>query len=233
MEPNRFDTLARRVATRVSRRHLSRGLIAGLTTPFLPAMAGDVGAACKRVGQQCSKNKDCCDHAECPGNKCRCRRGFDECAGKCFRLDSDEKHCGSCNNRCADGERCCDGVCVDLGTDPNNCGACGTVCAEGETCFAGDCIVLSGGCTPGSDLCTGVGTAICPDNPACICSKTTEGATICGLPFFDAVCGECATSADCAFRGPDAFCTKTVLPCCGPDAQNVCRVPCPGTYDPL
>ncbi|MBA2518588.1 MAG: hypothetical protein H0V24_02895 [Chloroflexia bacterium] len=226
MDGERIDGLARLLAVGLPRRRLVAGLIAGMLTPAA-LRPPTVAAACKKVGKSCDKNKDCCDHAECPASKCRCKEGFKNCDGKCFNLDNDEKHCGRCDFVCRTNENCCDGDCVDRDGDPNNCGSCGTQCDETEECVGGDCVVPPGGCAPGSDLCTGAGTALCPDNPECICSPTTEGATTCGLPLFDAVCGECVSSADCAFRGTDAFCVKSVLPCCGPDAQNVCRVPCP------
>ncbi|MDQ3413239.1 MAG: hypothetical protein M3509_14100 [Chloroflexota bacterium] len=164
MDGERIDGLARLLAVGLPRRRLVAGLIAGMLTPAA-LRPPTVAAACKKVGKSCDKNKDCCDHAECPASKCRCKEGFKNCDGKCFNLDNDEKHCGRCDFVCRTNENCCDGDCVDRDGDPNNCGSCGTQCDETEECVGGDCVVPPGGCAPGSDLCTGAGTALCPDNP--------------------------------------------------------------------
>jgi Coenzyme PQQ synthesis protein D (PqqD) len=62
---------------------------------------------------------------------------------------------------------------------------------------------------------------------ACICVGTTEGTVRCANTCI--ACGvakPCASSADCATVGPDAFCWQTS--CCG----NICVVPCGESFAP-
>lgn len=230
MDPDRFDTLARKVATGTSRRRVVTGIVAGLAAPRLPGLAGDVGAAtCKKTGKPCDRNSDCCDHAECPGNKCRCKKGFKDCNRKCYNLDTDEKHCGRCDTKCGAGERCCDGDCVDLDTDDGNCGSCGNPCADTEGCVGGTCVVPPGGCPPGADNCDGTPPTQCGVGAGCLCAQSTEGATMCGQPIDGVFCGACATTDDClGEHGPGTFCAATGSTfCCGPSLQNVCKRSCP------
>jgi Stigma-specific protein, Stig1 len=225
MHQRRFDTLALVVAGVQPRRRIFGGVLSAISAALaLP----EIALACKKVGRKCDKNKDCCNGARCIGGKngkCRCKGGFTTCNKDCFNLDIDEKHCGSCSDACASGETCCNGTCVDLQTDLSNCGSCGHACGETESCVAGVCFTADG-CPVGADGCAAPPVPCGMGN--CFCSQSTEGETICGVPNFDAVCGECESSADCASLGPGAFCVATGSTfCCGPDAQNVCRLPCP------
>jgi len=244
MDQRPIDHFARLLAGGVDRRRLIgslAALLAGLSRP--PAAL----AACKKVGRKCDKNQDCCDHADCKGGKCKCRKGYKECQGRCYDLDKDEKHCGTCTTKCAVGETCRDGRCdpAQLPPPPGPCqpdcagttcgddgcgGSCGA-CGGGETCDGGTCVAVS--CPADAAVCPFDGPLTpCPDlGPNCICQPTTEGTVRCA-DFGDAtgsVCGQCQSSADCVALGfgPDAFCAKTTGECCGPDADNVCRRPCP------
>ncbi len=228
MDGDRIDGLARLLASGLPRRTLVAGLLAGMVAPAA-LRPPPVAAACKQVGKSCDKNKDCCDHAECPASKCQCKDGFKNCDGKCFNLDKDEKHRDRCDNRCKASEQCCDGDCANLDTDPNHCGACGAACLTAEECIDGVCVQPPGGCPAGSSHCLSDETVNCPDHPNCRCQRSTEGRTMCAEPnTADSFCGNCSSSADCASFGADAFCMVTgESKCCGPDAQNVCRLPCP------
>jgi hypothetical protein len=220
MTESRIDWLARRCAAGLDRRQLA----AGVLTVFAGGVAlpGSARAGCKKVGKKCDKNQDCCDHAECKGRECTCKNGFEECDGKCFDLDREEKHCGACDSPCAAEESCCDGTCVDLATDLGNCGACGRACDETEECVAGVCTTPPGGCPPGADTCAGIFVS-CTGGAPCVCLQSTEGATLCGDQSTPgAICGQCESSADCAEFGPGAFCATT---CC-PGDDNFCRLPC-------
>ncbi len=231
MTERSIDQLARTLATGHPRRRLIAGLIAGVIVPPVVQPAAITLAACKKVGQNCDKNKDCCDHARCNGTKCRCKDDFSNCDGKCKKLDTDEKHCGDGDNRCPAGERCCDGDCVDLDQSDAHCGACGAACDETEECVGGVCVVPTGGCAPGADSCATSEDFDCGSSANCTCKQTTEGTTFCaGPPIPGSFCGNCATSADCTEFGPDAVCgaSTSIAVCCGPDAQNACILPCPG-----
>lgn len=139
----------------------------------------------------------------------KCDKNKECCAGARCKGDSRDKK-GRC--RCKSGFTICNTAC----------------CPATQECIAGVCVTPLGGCPPGADFCTDTVVTTCGGSPTCICSRSTEGATLCGdTETPNAVCGQCASSADCASFGPGAFCVRTVLPCCGPDAQNTCRLPCP------
>lgn len=224
MDAGAFDTFARTLASGIGRRRFAIGVVGALTG----ALVGPNAAfACKKVGKKCDKNKDCCHGATCKGKRCACKGTLGDCDGKCVDAFSDVKHCGSCDNACAAGETCCRGSCVDLQSDDNNCSACSTRCAADRECVEGRCVIPPGGCAPGADTCAAGGAIPCGSG-GCVCSQTTEGATVCGIDA-PGQCGECKTSADCAALGPGAFCVATgSVHCCGPTLQNVCRLPCGG-----
>lgn len=200
MDERRIDGMARLLATGVGRRRIATGLAGVLLGGVV--LPRRVLAACNKVGRTCDKNQDCCDHADCRGKKCACKRGFDACGNDCVDLEKEEKDCGRCDNRCGAGERCAGGGCI-----------------------------TADGCPVGADSCAGNGSVSCGDVPNCVCSPTTEGTTRCGaINTPGAVCGQCESSADCASIGDDAFCavaTGSPGPCCGLDGRNVCRLPCP------
>jgi hypothetical protein len=232
MENAHFDALVRRLAA--SRRATFRVAFAGVVGSLLAGRgAAEVLAGCKKVGKKCDKSKDCCDGARCRGGKkgkCRCKAGLKDCPGEknCTNLDTDLSHCGACGNVCEAGEACCAGACTDLQTDANNCSACGQACGGSNSCVAGVCTTADG-CPVGADACAGE-RVICPGGQNCVCSRSTEGETICGdAGTPGAICGQCATSADCASFGAGAFCSQSDpggVNCCGPSAQNACRLPC-------
>lgn len=220
MDHHRFDRLTRSLATGIGRRRLTAALAAALLGPAFAA--GPAVAACKNPGRKCDRNSDCCAHATCKQDKCACKNGFDECGNDCVKLDNDEDHCGQCGNRCQAGETCQDGDCV------GPCG--GLTCDSTQECVDDTCTTPPGGCAPGADDCASNTDVPCGDQPNCSCNQTTEGVTVCaGPPIPGVSCGSCATSADCAEFGPDAFCaasTNTDV-CCGPSARNACKLPCP------
>lgn len=225
MQHHWFDDFTRNFQSRFPRRR-ALGLSVGIAAMSLLGQSHQAKAGCKKVGKKCDKNKDCCDHAKCKGKECKCKSGFDECGKKCYDLDKDENHCGACDVACGAGEVCCDGECANLETSAANCSACGQACGASETCVAGVCTTAEG-CPVGADACAGDRVS-CGDNPNCICSLSTEGETRCGDPATPgALCGQCVSSTDCEAFGPGAFCVETGSDsCCGPNAQNVCRLAC-------
>ncbi|HEU5431595.1 MAG TPA: hypothetical protein VFU81_08030 [Thermomicrobiales bacterium] len=228
MDGETIDSLARRLARGVGRRRVAIGIVGALTGALVGSNAA---AACKHVGKKCDKSNDCCKGAKCAHHKCACKDGRTDCDGKCFDLETDAKHCAKCDNACAADRTCCSGTCVRLATNDRNCGVCGAACPPTQECVAGVCVTPPGGCAPGADTCTQGGNVIRCGVGNCGCSQTTEGTTVCGNLDTPGHCGECKTSADCASLGPGAFCVASGLPgstCCGPDAENACRLPCPG-----
>lgn len=145
--------------------------------------------------------------------------------------------CKKVGKKCDKNKNCCDGArCKGDRKDKkgkcrckNSHTTCNTSCCSGsEECVGGACLTPPGGCPPGADSCgTGVDVP-CAGGGTCECGQTTEGATVCGdVTTSGALCGQCDSSADCASFGPGAFCLVTgSVNCCGPGAQNVCRLPC-------
>jgi hypothetical protein len=113
MDDQRFDALTRHLGRLANRRSLLGASLALLGRSALPESA----LACKKVGRKCDKNKACCDHAKCKGDKkdqkgkCRCKSGYKECNKRCYDLDKDRQNCGACGNACLTPEACCDGEC--------------------------------------------------------------------------------------------------------------------------
>jgi len=218
MDEHRIDGVARLLASGMGRRRVVSGiaaaLLGGLGAPAT-ALAG-----CKKVGKKCDRSGDCCDGARCKNGKCRCKGASDECGGRCYKLDRDEKHCGKCNRRCGPGEKCRNGTCRETAGGSGDGGG-------GDTCPAGAdaCAVEIG--TPGPT---------CNGNPNCICVQSTEGQTRCidlEAEFRPGFCGSCETSADCLQFAPDSFCVRAGANqnCCslGGPGDNFCAQPCPAT----
>ena len=221
MDERRIDEIARVLAMGFGRRRV----VGGLATALLGGLARHrpVLAACKRVGHNCDRNDDCCDHATCKLGECECKNGFDKCDGKCFKLDTDEKHCGRCSKKCRGGETCRNGSCDGDDGETGPCG--GQTCAESEECVGGVCTTPSGGCPVGANSCVAGGYLPCGGGATCVCLQSTEGTTHCGEQDTPgAICGQCESSADCASFGDGAFCATT---CC-PGEDNWCRLPCAG-----
>ena len=187
----RFDTLTRTLTT--SRRTTRKTLLGAALGALLAGRAGkDAAAACKKVGQNCDKNKDCCNGASCNGGECKCKSGRDECSGKCYDFSNDENRCGDCTTACGAGETCCSGVCVDLlERDRENCGTCGHVCGDTEFCLSGLCIACAGGGVPCEDSCCTPPTRQCCDD---VCISAIDDADNCGA------CGRrCPAPGCCSF----------------------------------
>ena len=115
MDERRIDGIARLLATGVARRRLAGGLAAALLGGLTLPAAGR--AACQAVGQPCGRKYGCCVGARCQGGRCQCKQGWDECAGGCYRLTSDERRCGACDRACAGDQTCLGGACVGADGD--------------------------------------------------------------------------------------------------------------------
>jgi hypothetical protein len=179
-----LDALGRAMGATPDRRGVLRGL-GGALGALLAGRGGEEAAAsCKKVGQSCDKTGDCCSGAKCQGGECKCKSGRDECGGKCFKLDTDENHCGACNTTCAADRTCCGGGCANLRRDREHCGACGTACAAGELCLAGDCV----SCPPGNEIC---GDVCCPSFRSCC-----DGTCVDDVQSNREHCGACGAACD-------------------------------------
>jgi hypothetical protein len=189
MDGQQFDLVSKWLATRGSRRATVRGLAGGALALGLGRLSLDAALAdCKKLGQKCAKNADCCAGAQCKGNKCVCKRGNASCGdhlccppdrvcvGKAANpLDppSDPDDLMTCI--CPTGfEEDADGKCICKHT-------CGEFCCQpedGEVCCGGrrgkkECALLDSS----PRHCGACGNA-CPkdhicQNGKCVCPPTT------------------------------------------------------------
>jgi hypothetical protein len=148
--------------------------------------------------------RPCTTDSDCPGGQ-RC------CAGICRDLQSDPRHCGSCDAPCeAERPACCAGRCRNLQDSPDNCGACGNVCGEGAACLRGEC---------------------CPPEARCGLSLCCRGGEIClsGEGLMDSICcparqvclNQCCPAGEECYSGPEfAGCCQTA---------QICPDPTPGS----
>jgi hypothetical protein len=134
MHADRFDTLAKYLATPTTRRATLGAAAGGLLSVRGLGRAAPVARAAQ--GATCAAS------------------GLTDCGGLCVNLTTDALNCGTCGLECAYGEVCgdglcqsscavglryCNGVCVDTASDPSNCGFCGNPCAGFSACLAGTC----------------------------------------------------------------------------------------------
>src|SRR4051812_48799384 len=89
MDGQDFELISKWLATRDSRRATLRGLAAGALALGLGRLSLEAALAdCKKLGQKCAKNGDCCAGAQCKGNTCVCKRGNASCgAHRCCPPD--------------------------------------------------------------------------------------------------------------------------------------------------
>jgi hypothetical protein len=210
----RFDALLRGLAASPTRRGVGRTL-AGLT---LGGMLGQSGL--NEVEARKRKRK-----------KKKCRGGTKKCGKKCFDLQTDPLHCGSCGNRCDDGKECRDGNCScpqdETACDSACCGSglscvddlCVELCTENDDCLIGQACD-DGACTCPEAACA---AAIDPTDDQfeeCFCAETVEGEQAC---FANISCAAppptCTSSSECAFG------TACIKFGCGGDDR--CTTLCP------
>jgi hypothetical protein len=184
MDGQHFDLISKWLATRNSRRATVRGLAAGALALGLGRLSLAAALAdCKKLGQKCATNGDCCAGAQCKDNKCVCKRGNASCG----------------DHLCCPPDRLCVGVSspsIDPQNDPvykcicpdgfeedadGNCACpspCGDDCCEeedGEVCCGSrrgkkQCVLIDssknncgacGNVCPKDRICKG-GTCVCP-----------------------------------------------------------------------
>ncbi len=218
MDGTSFDALAKRLATRVTRRRAVAGLL---------GLAGGVGALtattdaatrrCRLAGDKCVNPAQCCtglcdQRRSIPRgqrNRCICPSGLISCKGYCTQLGTEE-NCSRCGDACHATQVCedrtcvcpdpdttwCRGAnaCVPLASDEQNCGRCGRKCGPTQVCDNGTCI------------CPDPDTVFCRSVNTCVPLGTEENCLACG----DA-CGAgegCCGSAGCVELGTMDNCSE-------------------------
>jgi hypothetical protein len=236
MDGQRFDDLARRIATSVTRRG-ALGLVAGAAAGLVGMSSRSVGAgSCLDGGKECSgrRGEECCSGACC--EKVCCDDGY-ACTGK-----------GCCPAIQSCGELCCppenvgctslvlfDGT-VTIGClckegyyyEDEKCIPCttsGEKCGDDVECCSGSC--CNGACCPDGFVCDGR-SCVCPDGKE-ECKETccppdrhcVDGACLCPAELKD--CGEecCSPGYGCSGAGY----------CSCPIGQKDCGAECcPGEH---
>jgi hypothetical protein len=129
---------------------------------------------------------------------------------------------------CTSGTVNCQGVCVDLQSDERHCGTCQTVCAEDEVCQAGVCFIR--GICPATlanpSFCSSV---VCSSGAnLCLCTLTTEGNVVCANnDIFCPTPTPCASSNDCADGRVCVDVSGCCDPPGLPAGTRTCLQPCP------
>jgi hypothetical protein len=187
MDGPRFDTLARALASRRSRRRLLAGLIgAGLgLTARPPVSAADCPALSpcwfQRRLNPWSGDTGAPESPNMPAVASKAESvpmtdlgvATGQSGGPvpevCYGDDC-ERDINPAPPQCAGGLTKCGGVCVNLSSDPNNCGACGVRCPPGwQSCSGGTC-ACSRWCTVRTCetiIRNGKAETRCYDNPRC------------------------------------------------------------------
>ena len=121
MSDEKLDELSKALATTTSRRQMLKVLAATAAGGALTLVgAREAGAArCRRVGQPCRANFECCDFF-CPPDtgRCACRPGENLC--------SKTRRCIRCDPEATFDPETCQCVC------PQGTTQCGTECCSGE-----------------------------------------------------------------------------------------------------
>lgn len=186
MDGNRFDTLTRRFGSRLTRREVVRGLVAGVVAVAAgPGLAGDADARCGADGVRCNRDAACCSGY--------CRWQTATHGRRRTRIGTCHQPCTEADGPCASDAACCSGICYE--------GACLPACKtwvpnSGMDAYIGcesDAACCSGSC--GTDgFCKEALGQPCEAPWNCASDKCSDaGACIACFPLDH----WCATDADC------------------------------------
>jgi hypothetical protein len=144
MDASRFDSLAKALAGRMSRRMLIRAAVAGGALSTIGVTRVQEASACTPPGplNYCNAESECCSNAVCSLGICQCRSGFKQCGQFCVPLS---QNCSSCPV----GWQRCNDTCINVQNDRFNCGSCGHQCPANNICSLGHC------CPKGLNWCNG------------------------------------------------------------------------------
>lgn len=177
MNDSKFDSLARFLGSRPSRRQVLKGLVAGsaLTAATVTLPFGEAAAQCLEDGEVCSAGNQCCS-----GN-------CDASTGYCFSLNDT---CLNVGEPCFEDADCCSTYC---NPDSGMCGVPMTCLNDGEPCFENaDCCSEICDATSGTCVASGECRA---DGEAC------EAGRDCCSGNCDATTGYCGVAAQPAGTG--------------------------------
>lgn len=187
MSDQDFDGLSKALATATSRRQALKILAAAVAGGALSLIGSrEVGATppCRRVGQPCRQDEECCDFFCPPGTgRCACPPDFAVCRRR--------RRCVLCPSPCTfDPETCqCDcPPCPDSCSD-NPCGV-DPVRVCGQNPLTGACLcaqTVTGECDCFQPIC-GVGPECSAEAPDCPAGFRCVNATCCGISFCAALC---------------------------------------------
>jgi hypothetical protein len=236
MDPQRFDALARTLATSGSRRRVLTGLAAGAL-----GMIG-IGAearTCTGAGTVCRENANCCSGYCGPQDasgrrRCACVAPTVACDGRCVdpatAYLSDVGNCGACGKSCSR-TRCQIATCVNgvCGLAPDSVMV-GRSCDDGNRCTVNDVCRADGSCAGTAVTCTpqdqchsaacNQATGACDQTPLSGIACNDGDPCITGETCTVGVCGG-GTPVDCSHLNGqcvEGFCSGGA---CFPRAANV------------
>jgi hypothetical protein len=165
MDHQRFDDLARALATSTSRRRVLRGLAGGVLASLgalAPAATLATHTGCRHHGKPCSRRGQCCSGRCTTAGVCRC--------------PSSRKPCGT--TACCDPatQHCCGGACVPLS---DTCCTIDADCDDGDACTDNTCNTTTHTCAstnlPGGTQCTQNGGRVCDGQGHCVeCTQPSD-----------------------------------------------------------
>lgn len=154
MDNRRFDLLARRLSTRISRRGTLAVFLGGAAATVAggEARAADPArTTCRAANGICRTNAQCCSGIcdtsvvahRTRRNRCGCPAPLTPCGSQCVDTQTSERNCGACGRRCPAGQICRDGACQMPSCDGSDALVCletteGTIVELDHECLEGD-----------------------------------------------------------------------------------------------
>ena len=123
MDSRRFDLLARRLSTRISRRGTLALFLGGAAATVAGGAARAADPArttCRAANAICRTNAQCCSGFcdtrvvahRTRRNRCGCPAPLTPCGSQCVDTQTSERNCGACGRRCPAGQICRNGACA-------------------------------------------------------------------------------------------------------------------------
>lgn len=232
MDGQRFDELARSLATRTGRRPFVKSLAGALVGSFLVGLRAKGtdarvqsigGPKCAPADAACGAGRACCGALTCAGGVCcpgpRVCTDPGTGAGLCCASGEQCTAAGCCPAARACGDTClpepCDeAACLECNPETDSCAS---TCASGETCSAGSCVA---GCPANTVPC---GASCCADCFGQRDPDTGAETPVCCPPQLVCAGATAAASDDqCCYE--DEVCFAPNSPCCRSNQDGTCTV---------
>ncbi|MEA2594204.1 MAG: hypothetical protein QOF01_673 [Thermomicrobiales bacterium] len=142
MDQDRFDRIAKLMASDASRRRVLGG-VAAAVAGLLGRQPADATGTCHPPcdPKQCTVCKDGHCHSTCDPKKCETCDGYGNCKAACPKGQECDGY-GNCKTKCPKGKKICRGKCIpaDACCKDDDCKGAGQVCCPDHSPKAGRCI---------------------------------------------------------------------------------------------